>query len=98
MSIPPPPVPPPGPGGYYAPAQNDRQAVAALVCGIGGFLCIIPAIIAIVLGTQSRKRIDASGGRLAGRGMATAGMVLGIVWVGLSAVVLIVSIAANVGT
>jgi hypothetical protein len=35
--------------------------------------------VAIVLGVQSRNTIAAANGRLKGRGMATAGLILGIV-------------------
>jgi hypothetical protein len=53
-----------------------------LVCGIIGTLCsgvLILGVLAIVLGVLARREIDQSGGRLTGRGMATAGFVLGIV-------------------
>jgi len=68
----------PSPYGAGAP-KTDGAAIAALVCGIAGFFCVIPAILAIILGYSSKKRIDRSGGLLGGRGMAQAGIVLGIV-------------------
>ena len=66
--------------------RTDGQAVAALVLGILGFVgCpIIPSIIAIVLGTQSRKKIQADP-TLEGEGMAKAGVILGWVGIGLTA-------------
>ena len=53
--------------------------MAALVCGIASFLVfpLIPAIVAVVLGSSSRKEIAASGGRLTGDSLAVAGVVLG---------------------
>lgn len=72
----PPGVPMYGAGG---PPRNDSSAVAALVCGIIGLACFIPAIAAIVLGFSAKSRIDQSNGQLTGRGMAIAGIVLGII-------------------
>jgi hypothetical protein len=89
---------PPGAGPMYGaagPPQSDGGAVAALVCGIVGVLCFIPAIVAIVLGATARGRIDRSNGQLRGRGMATAGMVLGIVWVGLSVLWLVIVVSRS---
>jgi uncharacterized membrane protein len=60
------------------------MAIAALCCGIGGFLCIIPAILGIVFGFIAKNQIRDSGGAQRGDGMATAGIVLGIVWVALT--------------
>ena len=52
-----------------------------MILGIlGTVLCCLPAgIPAIILGTIARREVDASGGLQEGRGMATAGLVLGIV-------------------
>jgi hypothetical protein len=75
--------------GASGPPKTDSSAVAALVCGIVGVLCFIPAIVAIVLGVSARRRIDQSNGQLTGRGMATAGFVLGIIWCVLTVVVLV---------
>ncbi len=68
----------PGPAG-----ENNSRATAALVFGILGLIVcpLILSVVAIVLGYQARKEIDASGGRFRNRGAATAGIVLG--WVGL---------------
>jgi hypothetical protein len=96
MSLPPPPpAPPPGytpPGytpagygyGYPTAPRTDGMAIAALVCGVAGFVaCGIPSIVGLILGFVSRSRIKQSGGRLSGGGMAMAGIVLGFVWIGL---------------
>jgi hypothetical protein len=84
MSEQPPQQPPttPGPYGYSpAPRQNSSDAVTALVLGILGLVMCGPftAIPAIIVGRKATREIDASGGRLEGRGMAQAGYVLGIV-------------------
>jgi hypothetical protein len=76
------------------PASADGRATAALVVGIVGFcIPLLGGIASIILGTSSRKRIDSSAGRLSGRGMAVAGVVLGAVqifaWVALIALSLL---------
>src|SRR5664279_2619310 len=81
MSYSPPPPPPPGygyDGGSAAPA-GSRKAVWALVLGIVGMVCcgFFAGIPALILGISARNDIDRSGGALTGRGMATAGAVLG---------------------
>ncbi len=97
----PPPPPPIGypaeyPGAYATPPIAGRStngfAIASLVLGIVGPLaCGIPAVLALVFGFIARQQIKASGGMKSGRGMATAGIVLGCAWFGLLAVILIVS-------
>ena len=63
-------------------ATSSGKATAALVLGILGlvFCPLICSVLALVFGYQARNEIDASGGRLSGRGSASAGIVLG--WVG----------------
>ncbi|GGO90206.1 hypothetical protein GCM10011584_21480 [Nocardioides phosphati] len=99
-SMPPmPPVAPPGYYGGYAPAApTDGLAIASLVTGIVGLtmicaygLGLIPAIIAIVLGRKSMKKIDASGGQIGGRGLAQAGFIMGII----STVIIVVLVAVG---
>jgi hypothetical protein len=60
-----------------APVQQstDGFAVAALVLGLLG-----GSLLAIIFGFVSRGRIKRSGGLKSGSGMATAGIVLGFVW------------------
>jgi hypothetical protein len=60
--------------------QNAPGAVAALVLGILGILiCPLLGPFAWVYGRKGEQAVDASGGALAGRGLATTGKVLGIV-------------------
>ena len=80
------PAPPPPPGygqgpGYGGqPPGTNKKAIWALVLGILGLLCCgILGIPAIILGKQAQNEIDTSGGMQTGRGMATAGFVLGII-------------------
>ncbi len=78
--IPPLPYPPP-PAPPRRAAGTNPWAVASLVLGILSFMCLpfIAAIAAIVFGAVARGGIKRSGGEAGGSGMATAGIVLGIV-------------------
>ncbi len=78
----------------YGPPTNSGYAVAAMVLGILT-LYGIGSILALVFGYKARNDIDASGGRLKGRGMATAGVVLGWIGIGLMIIVIIMLTSAN---
>ena len=88
--VPPPPPPPPPGGAPYPrmPGANNGMAIAALCCGIGGFLCIIPAILGIIFGVVAKNQIRDSNNTQRGDGMATAGIVLGIIWIALTVILL----------
>lgn len=98
----PPPPPPGGYGGYggqppygASPQGTNKKAIWALVLGIGSLLCcgLIAGIPAIVLGNMAKKEIDAGNGT--GRGLATAGFVLGIIAVALSLIFIVVAISTG---
>jgi hypothetical protein len=75
----PPPYAPPVQGGYGQQPENHPNATTALVLGIVGVICCsLTAPFAWVMGKKAMDEIDASGGRLGGRGNAQAGYVLGI--------------------
>ncbi len=81
----------PGPG--PTPAQpleaiTSWMAAASLILSFFSLL-VIPAVLAIVFGHLSRKKIKRSAGKLKGRGLALAGLVLGYLFV----VLIIVAIA-----
>ena len=52
-----------------------------MILGILGLVCcgFFAGIPALILGKQAQNEIDASGGTQGGRGMATAGFVMGII-------------------
>jgi type IV pilus assembly protein PilA len=79
------------PGVYSAiPPGNPEtsgKAIASLVCGIL-FFFLPSAIVAVVMGHLSLSDMRKSAGRLGGRGMAIAGLVLG--YLGLSFVPILV--------
>lgn len=93
--MPPPPLPLAGP----APAvQASGHAVASLVLGIlsifpglwlGGF---ITGTLAIIFSRIAENRIKAGDGRLGGRGLATAGLVTGIIGLSLSLLIILLII------
>ncbi|MEI7058089.1 DUF4190 domain-containing protein [Nocardioides sp. CCNWLW239] len=79
-------TPPPPPPQYGAPAPgqpagNSKKALWAMILGILSLICcgIFTGIPALILGKQAQGEIDASGGAIGGRGMATAGFILGII-------------------
>ncbi|MDR1753491.1 MAG: DUF4190 domain-containing protein [Eubacterium sp.] len=84
--------------------KNNGKAIAALVLGILGivgawipfvnFIAWVFPIIAIVLGAKAKKECAEAGQPT---GMATAGLVLGIVSLGLTVLGLICVICATIG-
>lgn len=92
-------APPPPPNPYGQPAYGGGQpqttsvmSIISLVVGIIGIPlcgCFVFSIAAIVLGFLGRNEIDKSGGAKKGRGLATAGLVIG-------AVTLVLAILINV--
>lgn len=81
--------------GAVAARRTDGQAITALVLGIAGLvLCpLIPSIIAIILGNQSRTRIAADP-YLEGEGMARAGVILGWIGVAIGALGIVFAVVA----
>ena len=74
----------PPPGMMTMPRTNGL-AVASLVCGIGQFLgfWLLASVPAVICGHMARRRIRQTGEQ--GDGMALAGLVLGWIGIGLSA-------------
>jgi hypothetical protein len=65
--------------------QTSSLAVISLICGIASFFIVplLGAIAAIITGNLAKKEIRQSAGQLTGEGMATWGMILGWVNIGL---------------
>ena len=90
----------PGHGPRRAGAKqggNSGLAIGSLVCGILSLLCcmsIVAGPAAIVLGVMARREIDRSGGRLGGRGMALAGIIMGSIGAALGLLGIIAQIIA----
>jgi hypothetical protein len=87
------PMAPPDPRTRAPLPQTSGLAVASLVlaflptCGIG-------SILAIVFGVRARREIDAPGSAKSGRGLATAGIVIGGIGLVSSIVVAVLVITA----
>jgi len=75
---------------YPTSAPSEPLAIWALVCAIGSWvlLPVVLAIVALVLASQAKRTIAASGGATSGEGLVTAARV--IAWVHLALVVLAV--------
>jgi len=71
---------------YKAP--NSNLAVVSIIAGILGFTLfpLMGSIIALVTGYMARNEIQESGGSLGGDGLATAGIILGWIGVGMSVI------------
>jgi hypothetical protein len=69
------PYPPYAP--YPAAPPTNGLAIAALVCGVGGFVIGLSFIPAIVCGHLARRQIRQTGEQ--GGGLALAGLILGYV-------------------
>ena len=83
--VPPPPmtVPPPGASGYPAPMpkRTNGLAIASLVFGILGCIPFLSGLLAVVLGFLGiRKARDPQVG---GKGLAIAGIILGVLSLGI---------------
>ena len=68
-------------------------AIASVVVGLVWFYWI-GSVLALVLGYMAKKEIDASGGRITGRGFAIAGIVLGWIGVAVFAMIVLVTLLA----
>jgi hypothetical protein len=71
------------PYGYYGhqppTSGTNGMAIAAMVCGLCGFLCLVPGLVGIILGIVSLPQIKRS--RQSGRGMAITGIAVGSFWI-----------------
>ena len=66
-------------GNPVAPPEHPKATTAMVVGILGLTMCQVAAPFAWVIGKRTVAEIDASGGRLGGRGQAQAGYIMGIV-------------------
>jgi hypothetical protein len=77
---------------YTGPGGTSGKAIGSLVCGL--VVVFFPlSIVAIILGHWALGEIRRSGGRLTGRGMATAGLILGYSGISVVPLIIIASVA-----
>jgi type IV pilus assembly protein PilA len=77
---------------YIGPSEMSGKAIGSLICGILFFFFPV-AIVAILLGHLSLSEIRQAGGRLTGRGLAIAGLVLGYAGISFIPILIIAAIA-----
>jgi hypothetical protein len=88
---------------YYPPAQpalpTSTMAVISLISGILGFtaLPVLGSIVAIMTGYMARTETRAYPPRASGDGLASAGIIMGWIAVGLSVVSLVCGLCFFVG-
>ncbi len=82
---------------YPAAPPTNGLAIAALVCGAGGFVIGLSFIPAIICGHLARKQIRQTGEQ--GAGLALAGLILGYVGIVLfiALIAVFVGIAVSAG-
>jgi type IV pilus assembly protein PilA len=79
--------------GHGVPTETSGKAIASLIFGL--FLFFFPfSIVAIIFGHLSLSDIRNSAGRLSGRGLAIAGLVLGYMGVAFIPITLIIAAIA----
>jgi len=80
------------PSPYVGTPQTSGKAIGSLICGI---INIFPlSVVAIILGHLSLSEIKKSAGRLGGRGLAIAGLILGYLGVVFIPIILIIAAIA----
>ena len=75
------------------PAQpTSTLAIVSLISGIVSWFLIpfVAAVVAIITGHMAKNEIKKSNGMISGNGMATAGLVLGYIQIGLGVCVCLV--------
>ena len=76
------------PQGYEPTLPSSTMAIVSLIAGIAGFsfLPLIGSIVALVTGYAARKETRSIPPTASGDGMATAGIVMGWIGIGLAVV------------
>jgi hypothetical protein len=76
---------------HTGPVETSGKAIGSLVCGL--IIFFFPSsIVAIILGHWALAEIRRSGGRLTGKGMANAGLVLGYAGVTIVPILIVAAI------
>jgi hypothetical protein len=78
---------------WSGPPESSGKALASLICGVVFFFWPVTAVAAVVLGHLALSDIKGSAGRIAGRGMAIAGLVMGYIGVSIVPILIVAAIA-----
>lgn len=91
--------PPPGPAAGSQPPTSSK-ATTALVLGIVSWLIcpIVLSVLAMVYAQQAKREIDASAGRIGGRGRAEAALWIGATSLVVYGILLAVTLASGIDT
>lgn len=83
----------------YPATETNIWAIISLIAGILGWLGIfgLGGIAAVIAGHVAKNQIRASGGRMTGDGMATAGLILGYLNIALTVVGICLFVLVTVG-
>lgn len=75
------------------PRPTSSTAIISVIAGVLGLTLfpLIGSVIAVITGAMARREIQMTAGAIEGEGLATAGLILGWVGVGLSAIGLCVA-------
>jgi hypothetical protein len=75
-----------------AAPRNSTMALVSLISGIVSWFLIpfIAAIVAVITGHMAKSEIKKSNGMVTGNGMATAGLILGYIQLGLGLCICVV--------
>lgn len=80
------------------PPQPHPRGTAVLILGIVGLLICAPlGIVALVMGNNALKEIDANPSAYTNRGMVNAGRILGIIAIALWVIGAIIGLVSNLG-
>ncbi len=76
------------PSGGVQGLPTSNMAIVSLIAGILGLSLfpLIGSIVAVITGQMARREIRESAGTLGGEGLATAGLVMGWIGIGLSVI------------
>ena len=83
------------PYGVPAVRRTNGMAIASLVCSCAGFIFFVPAVLGVIFGFVARSQIRQSGGTQGGDGLALAGIIVGLAWIGLFVILIVVNAANN---
>jgi hypothetical protein len=83
-----------------AAPRNSTMALVSLISGIVSWFLLpfIAAIVAVITGHMAKSEIKKSNGMVTGNGMATAGLILGYVQLGLGVcAIFVIAVLAILG-